>query len=370
MDLITVREGKANLDVPNPDTYKLDAKMPVFFNKIMVTNRDISIILLRSQNRKLRCLDLLGASGARGIRIALEVPGSEVTINDANPSAVELIKKNAKRNRVKIAVSHASANRFLRESNKKWDYIDVDPFGTPAPFIENALKQLSTNGIIGVTATDTSALCGTYPSATRRKYQSTSMRSPIMHETGIRILIDYVQREGKKQNIHLRPIFSHSTDHYVRIYLKRVPKSVDNSGYISYNFKTGEFKTRKTKPRKDFVGPLWLGDLWDKKVVKKMYDFLHDGYLNDKIDYAFHVGTVNLSKYLKEAKVGTIGFYDIHALAKIYRLPQLPKRDNIIEQLREKGFSAVRTHFTPTGIRTSAKLKDVLTLCRDDQARK
>ncbi|MCU0373510.1 MAG: ATP-binding protein, partial [Ignavibacteria bacterium] len=41
-----------------------------------------------------------------------------------------------------------------------FDYIDIDPFGSPCPFLDAAIKRLSRGGILAVTATDTSALAG------------------------------------------------------------------------------------------------------------------------------------------------------------------------------------------------------------------
>ena len=349
MKLVKTREGKINLYIPNPKKYKLDSKMPVFFNPEMGTNRDVSIILLRATRRKLKCLDLFTGTGIRGLRIKAEVPGSEVTLNDANPSAIKLIEKNAKLNKLKLEVSYHSANKFLKESKKKWDYIDIDPFGTPAPFLEAAVGNLSKDGLLGITATDTSALCGTYPSACKRKYNSKSLRCPMMHELGLRILINATQEVAEKQGINLCPIFVHSTRHYMRIYLKKVSKKQSNRGYFKYNFRTGEFSTTKRKPRKDYAGPLWLGPLWDAKLVNKMLDDMHLPIL-DKIS--------------NESKIQTVGFYDIHSLAKIYHLEQLPKLRNVMESLLKQDFKVERTHFTPTGIKTDAKLKDVLKILK------
>jgi len=373
MKYVKIREGKISLYVPNPKKYKLDSKMPVFFNPVMKLNRDISIILLntvfgRSSEgagdttlaRKVdkegkapyggtgpSCLDLLAGTGARGLRIVAEVPNSRVALNDANPNAIKLIRRNAKLNDLNVEVSHNSANRFLKESKRKWDYIDLDPFGTPKPFLEMSVSRLSKRGIISVTATDTSALCGAYPHASVRKYNSRSLRCPIMHELGIRILINAVQDVAWEQNVHLKPIFSHSSDHYMRIYLQRVAKKQVKKGYIKYNFRTGKFSATKTKPRNDYAGPLWLGSLWDIKLVRKMV-----------MDTSLPI----LETILVESKIKTVGFYDIHALAKIYKLEQLPKLDKIITGLRKKGFKAERTHFTHTGIRTNAKLKDLKVL--------
>ena len=69
---ISTKEGLLEIAVPDPKKYRMTSKMPVFFNPIQSLNRDISIILLKAQKRKLEVLDLLAASGVRGLRIAKE----------------------------------------------------------------------------------------------------------------------------------------------------------------------------------------------------------------------------------------------------------------------------------------------------------
>ena len=39
--------------------------------------------------------------------------------------------------------------------SKGFDYIDLDPFGSPNIFLDSAVKRLGRNGILAVTATDT-----------------------------------------------------------------------------------------------------------------------------------------------------------------------------------------------------------------------
>ena len=106
-----------------------------------------------------------------------------------------------------MILSEDDANLFLLKSSG-FDYIDIDPFGSPNPFLENAVVRLSREGILAVTATDTSGFTGTYPKATKRKYDSRPIKNEIMHETGIRILIRAVQLFGSRHDKALIPIYS------------------------------------------------------------------------------------------------------------------------------------------------------------------
>ena len=240
MKLETISEGKITIDVPSQKHYKLDSKMPVFFNPIMKKNRDLNVIFLRALGKKrLRVLDLLSGTGVRGLRLAAEVPNTAVTCNDFSRNAVKLIEKNTKKNKLKVVVENKPANLLLAEL-KSYDFLDIDPFGSPVNFLDAAIKRLSPHAILAVTATDTSALCGTYPKACLRKYGSRPLRNEFMHETGIRILIKKIQEVAAQYDVGLVPVFGHSSDHYMRVYLEKhssataANKVLNEHGHILY----------------------------------------------------------------------------------------------------------------------------------------
>jgi len=104
MKTTIVQEGKVKLIVPDSKKYKLDSKMPVFYNPVMQLNRDISVILLKALRFNGKALDLMSASGSRAIRLKKETK-ADVTANDINPSARKLIKKNASLNKVALTIT-------------------------------------------------------------------------------------------------------------------------------------------------------------------------------------------------------------------------------------------------------------------------
>lgn len=165
---------------------KISKKLPVFYNPEMKLNRDICILLLKSVPSELKIADILAGTGVRSIRLLKELPKSRiktVDINDCNPEAEKLIKKNLKLNKIKgkKAVVHCKdANDFLIESNG-FNYIDIDPFGSPNPFLDNSIRRLARDGILAVTATDTSALAGSHPDSCKRKYWAMPLRNELMH---------------------------------------------------------------------------------------------------------------------------------------------------------------------------------------------
>jgi tRNA (guanine26-N2/guanine27-N2)-dimethyltransferase len=56
-------------------------------------------------------------------------------------------------------------------------------------------------------------------------------------------------------------------------------------------------------------------------------------------------------------------FYDLHELCSNMGTSS-PKRDPVIEDIREKGYPVSRTHFSPTGFRTDAPIEDIKEIIR------
>ncbi|MBW3004501.1 tRNA (guanine(10)-N(2))-dimethyltransferase [Candidatus Woesearchaeota archaeon] len=336
---------------------KISKELPVFYNPEMKLNRDISILLLKSiPDKDLRILDLLAGSGIRSARFIKELPASkikEVTVNDNNQESFKLIKKNLKLNKVRAKVFNKDANELLINS-EGFDYIDVDPFGSPNPFLDSAVKRLSRNGILAVTATDTSALCGSYISSCKRKYWAAPLRNYMMHETGIRILIRKVQLVAAQYDKALEPIFSHSTRHYMRVYFRcvksktAVDKILNNHKYLLFCNKCLEIivhpqnKEVCCKKAMAWAGPLWTGQLWDRKLLLSMLKKL------DKENPAL----LNLISIINaESKINVPYFFSVPLICKHLK-KSCPKQESILRI----GKSA-QTHFALDGIRSKINIK-------------
>src|SRR5438093_713664 len=106
-------------------------------------------------------LDGLAATGAWGIRMALETRADRVTFNDWSPEAIPLIRENVRRNGLAADVHRSDLRSSVREG--RYDFVDVDPFGPPTPFLSSAFEGVKGSAGFGITATDTAVLCGTYP---------------------------------------------------------------------------------------------------------------------------------------------------------------------------------------------------------------
>jgi len=327
-----------------------------FYNPSMELNRDFSVLvcqwLLNNSKKHASFLDGLAASGIRGLRLANELSGDfEITINDWDKNAFDLIKKNVEKLKLKnVTALNCNLKSLLAE--KKFNYIDIDPFGSPAYFIDAAVQNISHEGIIACTATDTAPLCGVYPAVCFRRYAAMSYHSEVMKELGVRILLGFICREAGKYDKGIKPILSYSTDHYFRIYIQ-VIKDVKtaNDSMNSYRLiKPGEYIGYETT--KKFIGPLWTDKLHSKKILGELRTILFEKQINTK-NFLW-----KLIDLLEEESDAPMFFYSADNIASILKKPQ-PKMKIIFEELRKKGYEATRTHFNAKGFKTNAPLTEI-----------
>ena len=369
---ITVNEGRATIKVPYFE--KVSAKAPVFYNPVMELNRDISVIALQafrnSQHQDLSICDAFGGTGIRGIRYSLEIEGVEsVVINDLNPLAVQFADENIRKNGLgNVRVCREDANILMRSCRGKFDVVDVDPFGTPATYIESAAISLKAGGMLCVTATDTSSLCGTYKEPCIRKYGSMPLKTEYCHEVGLRILAGFISRTFSKYKKFITLKFSHSSEHYLRIYLtvgkgaKKTDASLKNQGYIAHCPKclyrmsapgiTPHIPSTCPQCGGTFQigGPLWLGNLLDTEFIEDLMNLLPTLPLKKDKE------TLKLLERCYEESTGPATFYDLHQISKKLKI-SAPPINQVLIKLEEEGYFASRTHFKPTGIKTDAPLE-------------
>lgn len=370
----SIEEGLTKIEFPEFDKVSSDA--PVFYNPHMELNRDLSILALQVyQNevqRDIDICDLFGGSGIRGIRYKNEIEGvGNVHINDISETANHYERHNIELNNLKdIEVHQHDASMFLRMKRGQFDVIDIDPFGTPSPFLDSAGYCAGRNSLLCVTATDTSALCGTYKEPCIRKYNAKPYKSEYCHETGIRILAGFVALTLSKYAKYIDVKMSHSTEHYMRLYIivkkgsKKTDESLKNLGYISH---CKNCLHRQTSPglassvddicpvcgeKLIHAGPLWLGDIQDSEFIQKMIDEAENKKINTK-KQALKL----LNSCLIESDA-PITFYDIHKVCKSLKI-SAAKLDLIFDEMKKEGFLTIKTHFNPLGVKTDASIKDL-----------
>ncbi len=363
MELHEITEGNTTFFAPVQDeTANFPAgSAPVFYNTRMEFNRDMTVLLMSVLHPE-EYLDSMAATGIRGLRIANEthVP---VVINDFNPVAVATIKENAARFNESIEVSCDDANRLM--CSRKFDAVDLDPFGTPMPFLDAASR--SAKQYLFVTATDTAPLCGAHLKAGIRRYFSTPVNNAEYHaEVGLRMMMGAIARELVKYDRGMEPLLSFAMAHYYRSHVRILPKvpaadaTVEQMGFIHQcpNCLYRSEEKGKLLPTEEVcpvcgaktipIGPMWMGKLQGEGIIPAMLNNLPKmqfgtarqmekqlTLLNDELDTGF--------------------FYDYHVICKSLKVSP-PNIDSFLERMKARGYPTTRTHFSGTGIKTVAPL--------------
>ncbi|XP_072043894.1 tRNA (guanine(26)-N(2))-dimethyltransferase-like isoform X2 [Amphiura filiformis] len=174
----------------------------------------------------IRILEGLSASGLRSIRYAKEIPGvKEVIANDFAHKAVENIKRNVKHNEVedRVIPNHGDAGLLMyqnRSYSNRFDVIDLDPYGTAAPFLDGAVQAVKDGGLLCITCTDMAVLCGNHAEACYGKYGAMSLQTKYCHEMAIRIVLHSIELSANRYHRYIVPILSLSVDFYVRMFVR------------------------------------------------------------------------------------------------------------------------------------------------------
>jgi tRNA (guanine26-N2/guanine27-N2)-dimethyltransferase len=368
-------EGKVKLSlIPSGGVKGPGSKGGVFFNPAMVQNRDFSILIIQYllemgllPGKSKKVLDGLCGSGARALRLAAETDllskSVGITGTDINPSSIEMAQANAELNRVDIDLRNEDLNKHL--INMRYSYVDIDPFGSPVPFIQSAVLGVLNGGLIGVTATDTAALTGSIPRVANRRYGINSFMTHAYQEVACRSLMGYVARIAASFERSVDPLFFYVSDHFVRGYIriekgaKKSDISLEKVGWIDYS-RPGPPSLEQNGIGINMMGPIWTGPLEDQSFCKGLMTVLDQ----DRWEY---MSSRKPMKILLERAISEYGFpilgYDINVLSSHLKMSP-PSLETITDGLISRGKRFSRSRFSPTIFKTDAEWEEVVSLFR------
>lgn len=353
-------EGATRIDTTFADNAGPQSKSAegAFFNPAMRTNRDLSVRTIAAyaamRGRSIDVADVLAGTGARSLRIAKEAAGDiHVFANDADPRAAKAMTAGVDTNGVadRVTVRHGGAYEFL--ASRRFDVVDVDPFGSPMPFLDAAMRATRHDGLVCITATDTAALSGTYPRVCQRRYGAKHQlrAAPWRAEVGLRILAGAIIRAAGRFDRSATPLWSVSGGHWMRV-VARIEdgrRSADGSwrglGTIGLD--------DDGRPTDGDHGPLWMGSLHDASFVVAMSSI--ESPASDK--------THKLLATMAAEADAPAYWIDPGVLRRRFNI-DAPKRAAFVERLRDAGFEAAPTHMDPQGIRTDAPTEALQPLWR------
>ena len=321
----------------------------------MAIDRDLGVAVVRAL-RELgagprRGWDMTAATGVRGLRLAREAgPFEELALTETQPAAFGLLEQNAR------AVPGAQAVRH--DAREGWrsvafDYVDLDPYGTPVPFVPSALAAIRPGGLLAVTATDMMVLAGAQPRACRERYHANPIRGRLGPEGGLRILLAYLAQEARRRQLRLRPRLGYVGDHHVRAYLSILAEGPepDPVGLINPD----RWEGPPVGPGGPY-GPMWLGPMFDPELVRTLA-------VPPTAERPRELGGL-LDRLREEAAVDVPFYYEANSLARALQLAHPPAVGPLLAAIRSAGFRAGRTHVRPGGFRTDAPRPDVEAIAR------
>jgi tRNA (guanine26-N2/guanine27-N2)-dimethyltransferase len=300
---------------------------PGFYNRTMELSRDMSVALLKVLKPGV-ALDSMAGTGIRGLRIAKETEWT-VVLNDKDSRNTEIQKKNAALNSLDLEVMRG--DYFCAVSSRKWDYIDVDPFGTPSGLVDAAIMNLKNNGIVGVTMTDTANLEGKSISKGHRIYGSRSIKGIYSREISTRIFAKYVIERGASLGRAGRILLSIRDGHFIRVFVRF------KKGNMVADDSLKDLKMVNVGGEE--IGPVYTGRLYDPEILEKINGF----HLSD---YSQKV----LSNFKNEDLMFL--FYENSNGGREV------KKSRIIEELQNRGHKAGNTNFSEKGIKSDAESEE------------
>jgi len=351
----------------------------MFYNPAMELCRDIDVASIATfvsslPSQPLKYADALAGTGVRGVRVANEV-GLDVTINDRSTPAYELIKRNIRLNEIeeRAVAYNENANVLLLQT--RYDLVDIDPFGSPVPFLDAACK--SVKKLLLVTATDTAPLCGAHTGGVRN-YGAQPLNTEYHAEMGTRILLGAVTRELGRYDKAIQPLLSYASAHFIRLIArvekgaKKADESMKRLGFIAHCFSCGyrfafscsdmlemhvENKCSICGRRMRIAGPLYIQAIKEKGFCERVHEELGKRELGKKKEAMKIVHAC-----IHELDIPF--YYGHHALCKALKVPP-PSILSLLDALRSNGFSASRTHFSDAAIKTDARVEEIKAILKE-----
>eukprot|EP01032_Pedospumella_encystans_P018788 gene18788-21381_t len=184
------------------------------------------------QRTGISVLEALAATGLRSVRYMQEIPKIRtIVLNDLSAEATKTARRTLAYNNInmeRVVIHNKDANDLMHEyksKNDHFDVIDLDPYGSSAPFLDAAVQAVAGDGgLLCLTCTDYATLCGVHPATSLGRYGTLNFPTGCKAEVALRTLLHAVDSAANRHQRYIVPWLSISIDYYVRVFV-RVYKS-------------------------------------------------------------------------------------------------------------------------------------------------
>ena len=313
------REGRTLTHVSSmPDSKSkgpaAKSKDSVFHNPAMSGSRTRSVLLMTHViesgmlgDSEIRALDGLSASGLRARRWLNELPPDcssrlIATVGDMDQKALDwAMKTEADFPSINGELNSLLGDLRASVISQGWHWVDIDPFGSPVPFLDTAIQSLARRGVLEVSATDTAALTGSSKNPLMRRYGARVRLDKLKHDSGLRVLMATVARAAARHDRSIIPLLAIWDSHHLRVSVRvlRLMEGANNLesslGWRVYNPTKEEVEASTNsgllpkdsgadlpircflplshpvaREDKRISGPMWIGPMGDKDVMASM----------------------------------------------------------------------------------------------------
>ncbi len=325
----------------------------------MQMDRDLGVAVAETLHRRgvrdLQGWEMLAATGARGLRLVNETDlFREMWLTESNSRAFAVLEENTNRYAARGARPvQWDARKPIRTHS--FDFIDLDPFGSPAPFLLAALESAKDTSVVAVTATDLRVLTGAQRGVCETQYGARPLRGRLGPEGGLRVILALLSRAARSQGRRIRPMLSYIRDYYVRTYVA-LTVGVPGETEAVESVDTAAWRGPPLLAQ-GAIGPLWTGPLFDSEFVAHLENPVRSERPAEVSAF--------LERLKEECKVDVPFYFEPNTIASTFRLKNPPPLKPLLEHLRDKGYPAVRAHPRPAAFRTTAPAEIVAAVARD-----
>lgn len=354
-----------------------------FYRPQSQVGRDLAVLaaaVYRQRRGELRVLDAMTGCGVRPLRYQLEAEANWVWANEGNPELHDVLTQNlAKGMRSRsYRITHQDANHVFftcYQQRDFYDLVDIDSFGSGAPYVSTGLWATRIGGLLYLTSTDTRTTGGHNPEHSVQQYGAYARPHPAVHEQGARLLIGSALQQAASRGMEVRPVFSLYNGHVHRVMVRLTmgsPWPKEQYGFLGYCHHCGHYETlswrqlgRAICPNSSptpyvsaipltVSGPMWLGELHDRPFLAEMASLAQSWGWQKRVKL--------LELMQAEAEMPPYYF----TLPEIGRHGQMdiPKREELMMALRDRGFTVSRTHLEAQAIKTDATMADCITIAK------
>ena len=347
-----------------------------FYNHKGKLARDLGVLaglVYKDRQGQLRVLEAMAGSGVRSLRYYLESNADYLWVNEGNYELNTLLKQNLQQTIPgdRYRLTHSDAHRVFFDCFNRRDYydlVDVDCFGTSAPYLNTMLWATKLGGLMYLTSTDGRTLAGRTAHKCLQAYAAYPRSHPALQEQALRLIIGSVAQQAATKGLGIEPIFSLFAGETYRIMfrlIRRCNLTLENYGFLGYCHQCGNYQTinwhelgkvacSHDRSTLAISGAMWLGALHCSEYLGQMKAIANGLQWHDIVSL--------LSTMIDEAELPPY-FFTLREIGKRGKL-NLPQKSLLLQALRDLGYQASATHINPEAIKTDASIHTCIAVAK------